>query len=105
MLVKLDRLVGHDRWRRGKGIFRALVQTADIVAAVSLLVDFEKCADKTFRRQILDGETDGLRGLRKSLVTKRLTAPRPPSGWKQLGGGVVVEFGHLGTLQERSSVI
>jgi hypothetical protein len=37
-----------------------LVQTADIVTAVSLLVDFKKCAGKKFGRQVFNGETDGL---------------------------------------------
>src|SRR5580658_1285217 len=74
--------------------------------AVALLIDFKKCADKTFRRQVLDGEADGLRGLRKSLVAKRLTAARAPSCRKQLGGCTVIEFGHhQEPYEEGSSII
>src|SRR5450759_2787013 len=49
----------------------ALVQPADAVAVETLLLDLEIGAEQQFRRQFLDGETDGLRRGRKTLVSDR----------------------------------
>jgi hypothetical protein len=81
-----------------EGIFHAFVETADFVAAISLFIDFKKCADEALRRQVFDGETDGLRGLGKSPVLESLTPGRAPSRWKQLGFGVVIELSHRSAL-------
>jgi hypothetical protein len=75
-------------------IFGAFVQTADIVAAVSLLIDLEKRANKRAFRQVFHGETKGLCGAAKSLVSERLAPGQAPSGRKQLGRSVVIKLGH-----------
>jgi hypothetical protein len=83
-------------------IFGTFVQTADILAAVSLLVDFEKRADKRSLRQVFHSETDGKRCAGKSLVAERLTPRQSPSGREQLGRGVVIKFGHRSGPLERN---
>jgi hypothetical protein len=83
-------------------IFGTFVQTADILAAVSLLVDFEKRADKRSLRQVFHSETDGKRCAGKSLVAERLTPRQSPSGREQLGRGVVIKFGHRSGRLERN---
>src|SRR5579872_3307668 len=79
-------------------IFDAVVQPADIVAAVPLLVDFQKGADQQFRSEVLDREADGLRGFCKAPVSERLPPRYAPARRKQFGRRRVVEFRHRRTL-------
>src|SRR5208282_1961632 len=82
-----------------QGIVGAFIEAADIVAAVPLLVDFQTSADQKLRRNVFHGKTDGLRGLRESLVAERLPPRYPPTRRKQLGRGFVVKFAHWSGLQ------
>jgi hypothetical protein len=43
----------------GERIFFTFVQPPDILAATSLLIDFQKRISETFPRQLLDSEPDG----------------------------------------------
>jgi hypothetical protein len=56
-----------------------------------LLVDFETGANKKVRWKLLDRETDGIRGSRKSFVPKRLSLDFPAPGGEQLGFGAVIK--------------
>src|SRR6516165_8912903 len=84
-------------------IFGAFVQTADFVAAISPLIDFEKRANQHCRRHVLNGETYGLCGLSKSLVPERLTPRQPPAGREQLCCGIIVKFRHRSGLADQTS--
>jgi hypothetical protein len=61
-------------------IFDALVQAAHSVAVELLLIDLQVGLEKKVGWELLDGETDGIRGARKSSVPNGLTPPPDPAG-------------------------
>jgi hypothetical protein len=77
-----------------QGIFGAFVQLSDAAAVESLLADFKVGAEKKLRLEIFDGEADGVRGLRKAPIAKRLTSGHSPARGKQLSRRIIVKVGH-----------
>jgi len=74
-----------------KRILGTIVQTANFIALVSHFSDFETGANEELRWKLLDRETDGICGPRKSPVPKRLApAFQVPSG-EQFGFGAVIK--------------
>src|SRR5580704_14251545 len=76
----------------GQGIVHAVVQAANCLVVISLLVDFEVGAQKTLRRKLFDCELDGVCRVPKSLVSDRSTPGFLPATGEQLRRGVIIEF-------------
>jgi hypothetical protein len=59
-----------------------------------MVIDFENCGDKTFRRRSVHGKPDGVGSLRKRLVAERSQQGELLSDRKQVGRGIAIEFSH-----------
>jgi hypothetical protein len=49
---------------------RAIVQTANVLAAISFTIDFKNRAREQFGRELFDGEPNGVHRPREASVTK-----------------------------------
>ena len=87
------RRIGALRFRRAarQRVVLAIVETPDLPAVESLLIDFEIGAQQRLRGQFLDGEVNRLRGSLEPLVGDAAGAALPASGWIQLRQRGVIE--------------
>jgi hypothetical protein len=53
-----------------RGKIRALVETANVLPAISFTIDFKNRAREQFGRKLFDSEPNGVRRLREASVTK-----------------------------------
>ena len=74
MLEDNDRVAGAyghlGRRLRQQGKIRAIVETANVLAATSFTIDFKNSARKQFGRKFFDCEPNGVRRPGKASVTK-----------------------------------
>jgi hypothetical protein len=77
-----------------KGKIVAVVQAMNLLAAVSLAVDFKNGADKQFGRKLFDCEANGVRRRGKSSVPKSLMGVFAAPRWKELRLAAKVERAH-----------
>jgi len=67
------------------------VEAADIGAAISTHIDFQKRANQRSRRKVLHGETNGLCGFRNHLRSTDAGVAARDSDARGLGAALVVE--------------
>jgi hypothetical protein len=60
-----------------KRIIVPLIQSADVVAAETLVSDLHPGAERTHRRKIFDRKADGFCGRGKATIAQRLPRPAP----------------------------
>src|SRR5438067_13933608 len=78
----------------GQRVFGAVVQFADPAAVEPGLIDFKVGARKKLGRKLLDGETDGFRGMAKSSIAEAAAHGSPAPGGEQLRLRFIIECGH-----------
>jgi hypothetical protein len=76
----------------GQGIVHAVVQAANCLVVISLLIDFETSSQKKLRRKLFDREPDGIRRVAESSVPNRSSPGFLPATGEQLRRGVIIEF-------------
>jgi hypothetical protein len=80
-------------WRAAdQGIVRAVVEAANSLVVISLLVDFETSAQERLRRKLLDCEPDGVRRVPKSSISNGLPPGFLLATGEQLRRGVIIKF-------------
>jgi hypothetical protein len=75
-----------------QGIVHAVVQMANCLLVISLLVDFETSAQEKLRRKLFDCEPDGVRRVPKSSVSDWSPLGFLPATGEQLRRGVIIEL-------------
>ena len=76
----------------GQGIVHTVVQAANCLVVVSLLVDFEAGAQEKLGRKLFDCEPDGVRRVPKPSVTNGSSPGFLLATGEQLRRGVIIEF-------------
>ena len=75
-----------------QGIVHAVVQAANALVVISLLVDFETGSQEKLGRKFFDREADGVRRVAKASVSDRPSPGFLLATGEQLRRGVIIEF-------------
>ena len=75
-----------------QGIVHAVVQAANCLVVISLLVDFETSSQQKLWRKLFDREPDGVRRVPESSVANGSSPGFLSATGKQLRRGVIIEF-------------
>src|ERR1700686_4323769 len=75
-----------------QGIVRAVVQAANSLVVISLLVDFETSSQEKLGWKLFDSELDGVRCVPKPFVPNRPSPGFLFAAGEQLRRGVIIKF-------------